>query len=242
MSTYHVTLSEEVYNVSVMTEETVTKLITNVDVYYVAVTEDSYRLITSEEETYNVTNVVEVYKVNSTEEEVYNVTVMMTGGSSTGGIASISDLVPAGDFNNQLITWDILKGVWVKNSTDYLDATSIGGSGVPEYFLIEGIDSSEGYNSFTDPANSWNTSKAIIKHIHIETDSTDWFLMLLPKANGVSGLAPETVLMDHGNLGETIYIDMPYEDEDSGDSVHLQFVDYGASHLFSISILGTELL
>jgi len=242
MSTYQVTLAEDVYNVSVTTVEVVNKVYTNIDVYYVTVAEDSYKLITQEEETYNIISSTDVYNISVGEEEVYNVTVIMSGGSATGGIASISDLIPAGDFNNQLITWSVLKNVWIKNSTDYLDATSVGGSGVPEYFLIEGVDSSEGYNSFTDPVNNWNTSKAIVKHIHIETDSTDWFLKLLPKANGVAGLAPETILMDHGNLGETIYVDKPYEDEDSGDSVHLQFIDYGASHLFSVSILGTELL
>ena len=236
MSTYHVTLAEDIYNVAVTTVETVTKVFTNVDIYYVAVTEDSYTLITAEEEVYNVTNVVEAYNVTVGEEIVYNVTVVMSGGVT--GIASISDLVPAGDFDEQTIIWSDALQVWMKNPNPFIS----GGSGVPEYFLIEDAGLVGGYSSLTNPLNSWNTSKALIKEIKVDTSSTNWLLKIIPKASGVSGEIPDRTVMDHGFESETIFLDLPYEDEDDSNSVHIELLDYSGVYDFDIHIIGTELL
>ena len=173
MSTYNITLTEDVYNVSVNTVETVTKLITNVDVYNVSVTEHVYRLITQEEESFNVTNVVQTYSVSTGVEEVYNVSVIMSGGSGGTGDSQISSLTPAGTVDQEVITYNLALGVWQPSG---LKALPGGGTGVPEYFYIEDSKTPSGFRSLTDPTNNWNTSKALLKTIVVETEAVDWDL------------------------------------------------------------------
>lgn len=237
MSTINVTLSEDIYNVSVQTVENITRLITNVDVYTVSIKEDGYQLVIYEEESFNVSNTIEVYKVTTGVEEVYNVTVIMSGGGGAG-IASIADLVPAGDFDKQTIIWSNSQQSWIKNP----DPTAKGEGGVPAYFSIDQTNVAEGYVSVADSSSVWTTSKALLKEITVDTASTDWALVIFAKSSGVPGEVPDRTIMDHGYLYEKIALDLPYEDEDESNKIHLYFNSYSGSDVFDIYVLGTELI
>lgn len=115
----------------------------------------------------------------------------------------------------------------------------VGGSDVPEYFIIDATNVGTGYISLSGSGGSWNTSKAIIKQINVYTDCLDWDMSLLTDSSG--GAIPDYPIMEQGYGSERIFLDLPYEDEAATDSVHLYLTDNIGGSTFSIAILGTEL-
>ena len=114
---------------------------------------------------------------------------------------------------------------------------------MPEYINIQGTCLDGVDKNLAGPAQ-WNTSKMIVKEIRVWTTSTDWDLWLLQNDNGYStddGVVPAIQLMDAGNGNEAIFVDRPYEDEDSSNSINLYFLDNAGSASCTVSVVATEL-
>jgi|GEM_PF-5007025 len=75
--------------------------------------------------------------------------------------------------------------------------------------------------NLTDEVN-WNTDKAIIKHIIVNTTSTNWNLILYSDLDEISGNLPSLQIMTAANGNKVIYLDLPYIDNNSSKSVHLK--------------------
>jgi hypothetical protein len=117
------------------------------------------------------------------------------------------------------------------------------GGGTPMYIYIKATGQSEGDLHLSDVTN-WNVDLALIKEIMVETSSTDWDLYLLQNDNGFvtdDANIPARPLNIGGNGDETIYVDLPYEDEDGTKEVHLYWVDNIGSTTVDIYITAYEL-
>jgi len=110
----------------------------------------------------------------------------------------------------------------------------------PEYKYIKALAQSEGNIHLSDATN-WNTSLALIKAIHVTTLSTDWDGWILRNDNGYladDANIPALQIMDNGNGNYAIEFDLPYEDEDASDEVHLYLIDNSGSATFDVFVLG----
>jgi hypothetical protein len=113
----------------------------------------------------------------------------------------------------------------------------------PEYKRIVALTNSEGDLHLSDGTN-WNTSKALIKTIKVETSSTDWDLYLLQNDNGYAtddATIPMRQLNDGGNGDEEMTLDYTYEDEDDTSEVHLYWLDNSGTNTADIYIQGYAL-
>ncbi|MBD3183725.1 hypothetical protein GF312_15655 [Candidatus Poribacteria bacterium] len=123
---------------------------------------------------------------------------------------------------------------------DLLDGS--GGTSISHVF-IKAINQPAGDLHLSDPAN-WNVSKAIIKIIRVVNQSTDWDLYLLQNGNGHTvndANIPEIQIMQSGNGDANIYLDIPYQDEDGSNQVHLYYADNSGSNTADIYIIGCEI-
>ena len=115
----------------------------------------------------------------------------------------------------------------------------------PTYCYIKATGQSETTDLHLSDGTNWNTSKALIKTIRVITDSTDWDAWLIQNDNGYSvddATIPMKQIIDTGGDGDTtIWLDLPYEDEDASNEVHLYFVDNSGSNTFDIIIQGYKL-
>lgn len=112
------------------------------------------------------------------------------------------------------------------------------------YIVVKVLGLPEGDVHISDATN-WGVSKALIKEITIRTNSTRWNLWILQNDNGYAAndaAIPAMQLMAFGRGEESITVDLPYEDEDATDEVHLYFQDVTGSNAFDIAIEGYELL
>jgi len=117
------------------------------------------------------------------------------------------------------------------------------GTGKPMYIYIKATGQSEGDLHLSDATN-WNVSLALIKEIRVETSSTDWDLYLLQNDNGYvtdDANIPARELNKGGNGDETVFVDLPYEDEDATNEVHLYWLDNSGSNTADIYITAYEL-
>lgn len=116
--------------------------------------------------------------------------------------------------------------------------------GCPTYKYIKATTQAEGDLHLSD-ATHWGISKALIKYIRIVTSSTDWDLYILQNDNGY---ATDDATILKLKIGDGIYgnanlwLDLPYEDEDDSDEVHLYFLDNSGTNTADIYVLGFELL
>ena len=113
----------------------------------------------------------------------------------------------------------------------------------PEYKRIVALTNSEGDLHLSDGTN-WNTSKALIKTIKVETTSTNWDLYLLQNDNGYAtddANIPMRQLNDGGRGDEEMTLDYTYEDEDDTGEVHLYWVDNSGTDTADIYIQGYAL-
>lgn len=91
--------------------------------------------------------------------------------------------------------------------------------------------------------DQWSISKVIIKAMKVQTDSTDWDLILWTNAS-----ASDNGIYDNGYMNlvssasgdQVLLLDLPYIDYDSSSSVHLQFLDNNGSDSALVDIYGIE--
>ena len=116
--------------------------------------------------------------------------------------------------------------------------------GCPNHIFIKATSLSEGDIHLSDNIN-WGVSKALIKIIRVITSSTDWDLYILQNDNGHEANdanVPEMQIMESGNGDANIYLDLPYEDEDVSNEVHLHYVDKSGLNTADIYIFGYEMI
>lgn len=112
-----------------------------------------------------------------------------------------------------------------------------------KYKYIKATSQSEGDLHLSDSAN-WCVSKAQIKYIRIVTSSTDWDLYILQNDNGYAvndATIPRMKIGDAINGNATIFVDLPYEDEDGTNEVHLYWVSDSGVDTADIYIQGFAL-
>jgi hypothetical protein len=116
--------------------------------------------------------------------------------------------------------------------------------GCPAYIFIKTTAQPEGDLHLSDATN-WAVSKALIKAVRVVTSSTDWDLYLLQNDNGHSandGNIPEIQIMEAGNGNADIFLNLPYEDEDGSDEVHLYYSDNSGANTADIYIIGYQMV
>jgi hypothetical protein len=116
--------------------------------------------------------------------------------------------------------------------------------GCPAYILIKAPAQPEGDLHLSDAA-TWAVSKALIKVVRVVTSSTDWDLYLLQNDNGHSvndGNIPEIQIMEAGNGNANILLNLPYEDEDGSDEVHMHYSDNSGANTADIYIIGYQMV
>jgi len=115
----------------------------------------------------------------------------------------------------------------------------------PPYIYIKATGQASATDLHLSDGTNWNTSKALIKTIRVITDSTDWDAWLLQNDNGYAvddATIPMKQIMEGGGDGDTtIWLDLPYQDEDASGEIHLYFVDNSGSETFDIIIQGYKL-
>lgn len=121
-----------------------------------------------------------------------------------------------------------------------------GGKGIdcPTYISIKAASQPEGDLHLSDASN-WGVSKALIKMVRVITLSTDWDMYILQNGNGHTvddANIPKMQIMEAGNEDANIHLDLPYEDEDDTDEVHLYYVDNSGSNMADIYIIGYEMV
>lgn len=113
----------------------------------------------------------------------------------------------------------------------------------PTYIYIKATSQAEGDLHLSDGTN-WATSKALIKLIRVVTSATDWDLYILQNDNGHAAndaTIPELQIMEAGNGNAAILLDLPYEDEDDSDEVHLYYLDNSGANTADIYIIAIEM-
>ena len=116
--------------------------------------------------------------------------------------------------------------------------------GCPTYKYIKATAQSEGDLHLSDATN-WGISKANIKIVRVITSSTSWDLYILQNDNGYAAddaTIPKMKLMGTMSGDANIFVDLPYEDEDASDEVHLYYLDNSGANTADIYITGFELL
>ncbi len=114
----------------------------------------------------------------------------------------------------------------------------------PTYIFIKALSQTPGDLHLYDHG-TWGASKALIKLVRVFTQSTDWNLYLLQNDNGHivnDANIPELQIMEAGNGNANIYLDVPYEDEDVSNKVHLSYIDNSGSNPADIYIIGYKMI
>lgn len=116
--------------------------------------------------------------------------------------------------------------------------------GCPTYKYIKATAQSEGDLHLSDAVH-WAVSKALIQCVRVVTTSGNWDLYLLQNDNGyvtddanIPKLCVGKTVIGNANL----MLNIPYEDEDASDEVHLYWADNEGVATADIYILGYELL
>ena len=154
-----------------------------------------------------------------------------------------------------------LIGIW-QNHDNALDAITLDGSdnmtftdavvgtrtlkqlGCPTYKYIKATAQAEGDLHLSD-GTYWAISKALIKYIRVVTASTDWDMYIIQNDNGYAADdadIPMVKIADEISGNANLWLDLPYEDEDASDEVHLYWVSDSGVDTATIIIQGFELL
>ena len=124
----------------------------------------------------------------------------------------------------------------------YVD-TVVAGMGGMIYKYIKATAQAEGDLHLSDGAN-WAISKALIKYIRVITSSSNWDLYILQNDNSYAtndAAVPAMKIGDSVIGNATIWLDLPYEDEDASSEVHLYYRDNSGANTADIIIQGLEL-
>ena len=121
-----------------------------------------------------------------------------------------------------------------------------GGKGIdcPTYIHIKAANQSEGDIHLSDASN-WGVSKALIKLIRVVTLSTNWDMYILQNDNGYAmddANIAKMQIMEAASGDANIHLDLPYEDEDTGNEVHLYYIDNSGTNAADIYIIGYEMV
>ena len=137
----------------------------------------------------------------------------------------------------------------VSNNLTFTDAVTgtktlaeLAGGGMT-YKSITALAQSEGDLHLSDGA-TWAVSKALIKYIRIVTSSTNWDLYILQNDNSYAtndATIPAMKIGDNVVGNATLWLDLPYEDEDASGEVHLYWLDNSGSNTADIYIQAIEL-
>lgn len=79
----------------------------------------------------------------------------------------------------------------------------------------------------------------------ITSHSTDWDLYVLQNDNGYAvndANIPKIQVMEAGNGNAEIYLDLPYQDEDVSNEVHLYYLDNSNANTADIYVIGYEMI
>ncbi len=109
---------------------------------------------------------------------------------------------------------------------------------------IKATSQSEGDLHLSD-GTTWNVSKAMISIVRVVTSSTDWDLYLLQNDNGFAAddaTIPKFQIMADGDGSANILVNVPYEDEDASDEVHIYYIDNTGSNTADFYIIGYALV
>lgn len=133
--------------------------------------------------------------------------------------------------------------VTVSNALSDVVSDIAGLSDCPTHLYIKALAQAEGDLHLSDGTN-WNVSKALIAMIRIVTSSTNWDLYLLQNDNGYA--ANDAVIpalkIGGGIVGNAnLKLDVPYQDEDATNEVHLYFLDNSGANTADIYIKGYSL-
>jgi len=116
--------------------------------------------------------------------------------------------------------------------------------GCPTYKYIKATGQPEGDLHLSDGTN-WAISKALIKYIRVVTASTNWSMWILQNDNGYAAndaVIPRMKIAD-GVIGNAnLWLDLPYQDEDASNEVHLYWTSASGVDTADIYNIGYELL
>ena len=114
----------------------------------------------------------------------------------------------------------------------------------PRYLYIAATGQSENTDLHLTDGTNWNVSKALIGAIRVETSSTDWDAWLMFNDNGKDAgdsTIPQMQIMEQGYGNQNILLNLPYNDEDASNEVHLYFTDNSGNNTFDVYIIGYQL-
>ena len=115
--------------------------------------------------------------------------------------------------------------------------------GSPTYLYIKATAQAEGDLHLSDITH-WAVSKVLIKYIRVVTSSTNWDLYVLQNDNSFAtddANIPKIKIADGINGNANIWLELPYEDEDDSDEVHLYYLDNSGANTADIYIIGYSL-
>jgi len=115
--------------------------------------------------------------------------------------------------------------------------------GSPTYLYIKATAQAEGDLHLSDITH-WAVSKVLIKYIRVVTSSTNWDLYVLQNDNSYAtddANIPKIKIADGINGNANIWLELPYEDEDDSDEVHLYYLDNSGANTADIYIIGYSL-
>jgi len=116
--------------------------------------------------------------------------------------------------------------------------------GCPVYHYIKVTGQAEGDLHLSDDTN-WAVSKVLIKYVRVITNSSNWDLYILQNDNGF--VADDATIpkmkIANGIIGNAnLWLDLPYQDEDASNEVHLYYLDNSGANTATIIIKATELV
>jgi len=83
-------------------------------------------------------------------------------------------------------------------------------------------------------STNWAINEAIIKTINVATSSTDWNLFIFCDTDYSSGMFGSIRIGSNMSGYQTIFLDLPYIDNEGSNSVHFYFNDNALSSATAI--------
>ncbi len=99
--------------------------------------------------------------------------------------------------------------------------------------------------AFMDDFCGDTIGNALIQCIRVITAATDWDLYLLQNDNGYAAddaNIPALKIADNLSGNANLMLNVPYEDEDASNEVHLYYVDNAGTNTADLYVLGFELI
>ncbi len=164
---------------------------------------------------------------------------------SVSGAKTFSNVIIDGEVSGTYVDTDLFAGneyhiATSKAIKDYVDNKMANISSM-RHVYIKATNQAPGNIHLS--GQYWNTSKALIKEIHVSTASTNWDLYLIQNDNGYAtndAVIPRRSIGTGYNGNQIISVDIPYLDEDSTNEVHLYYLDNSGANNATIIVVGLE--